>query len=70
MRITKKQIEAMLPGQVIIAKCVDAAEWDSAKRVSHFARKYITRDDGNTYKISQNIRELTVSVELSNNKYR
>lgn len=57
----------MLPGQVLIAKCVGAGEWDSAKRIAHKVKKEYQRKDGNSYIVSQNINELTVTVETTNN---
>lgn len=66
MRITQEQIKLMLPGQVLIAKCISAAEWDSAKRIAHKVKKDFVRADGNTYAVSQNAKELTVQVETSN----
>lgn len=67
MRITQEQIRSMLPGQVLIAKCVGAGEWDSAKRIAHKVKKEYQRKDGNSYIVSQNINELTVTVETTNN---
>lgn len=67
MRITQEQIRSMLPGQTLIAKCVGAGEWDSAKRIAHKVKKEYQREDGNTYIVSQNINELTVTVETTNN---
>lgn len=67
MRITQNQIRAMLPGQVLTAKCVDAAEWESAKRIAQIVKKGYQREDGNAYIVSQSVSELTVSVETTNN---
>lgn len=57
----------MLPGQTLTAKCVDAAEWESAKRTAQKVRSGYTREDGQTYTVTQDVRELTVTVETSNN---
>ena len=67
MRISQEQIKSMLPGQILTAKCVDAAEWESAKRIAHKVRKEHHRKDGNAYIITQSVGELTVSVETTNN---
>ncbi len=56
----------MLPGQILTAKCVDAAEWDSAKRIAHKVKKEHRRDDGEAYVVTQSVGELTVSVETTN----
>lgn len=56
----------MLPGQVLTAKCVDASEWESAKRIAHKVKKEHQREDGNVYIVTQSVGGLTVSVETSN----
>lgn len=56
----------MLPGQVLIAKCVDAAEWDSAKRIAQKVKKEHSREDGNAYVVCQSAKELTVTIETTN----
>lgn len=56
----------MLPGQILTAKCVDAAEWDSAKRIAHKVKKEHRRDDSEAYVVTQSVGELTVSVETTN----
>lgn len=66
MRITQSQIKSMLPGQVLTAKCVNAAEWESAKRIAHMVKSGHQREDGNSYMVSQSVSELTVSVETTN----
>lgn len=66
MRLTKLQIEAMLPGQVLIAKCVNAAEWESAKRIAQRVKKEYLREDGESYIVTQDVKAQTVSVETTN----
>lgn len=65
MRITQEQIKAMLPGQVLTVKCADASEWESSKRIAQKVKKGHQRGDGNSYIVSQNVRELTVTVETT-----
>lgn len=66
MRVTQEQLKSMLPGQILIAKCVDAAEWDSAKRIAQRVKKEFIREDGNYYIVSQSAPALTVTVETTN----
>ena len=67
MRLTKDQLEKMLPGQVLTAKCVNASDWESAKRTAHKVKSECKRTDGQTYMVSQNVNALTVTVETTNN---
>lgn len=66
MRLSKRQLEDMLPGQTLTARCVDAAEWESAKRIAQRVKKECARPDGENYMVSQDARALTVSVETTN----
>lgn len=66
MRVTQEQLRSMLPGQVLVAKCVDAAEWDSAKRIAQKVKKEHQREDGAVYNVTQNVKSLTVTVETTN----
>lgn len=66
MRLRKEQIENMLPGQVLTAKCVSAAEWESAKRIAQRVKKEHQREDGEGYIVSQDVKSQTVSVETTN----
>lgn len=66
MRVTQEQLKSMLPGQILIAKCVDAAEWDSAKRIAQRVKKDYQREDGNVYNVSQDVNALTITVETTN----
>lgn len=66
MRLNKEQIEKMLPGQILTAKCVSAAEWESAKRIAHRVKREFQRPDGAAYFVSQDVNALSVSVETSN----
>lgn len=56
----------MLPGQTLIAKCVDAAEWDSAKRIAQKVKKEHSREDGSTYVVYQSAKDLSVTIEVVN----
>ena len=67
MRLTKEQLEKMLPGQVLTAKCVGTGEWESAKRIAQRVKSEYKRKDGETYTVSQNVNALTVTIETSNN---
>lgn len=69
MRITKAQIEKLLPGQELTAKCVNAAEWESAKRIAQRVRKECVRDDGESYIVSQDVNAQTVTVKVTNNAF-
>lgn len=66
MRVTQEQLKSMLPGQILIAKCVNAAEWDSAKRIAQKVKKEFVREDDNYYIVSQSAPALTVTVETTN----
>lgn len=67
MKISQEQIKNMLPGQVLIAKCESASEWESAKRIA-YKMKAAGRDDGNSYIVKQNAADMTVSIETTNVK--
>ncbi len=66
MRITREQIRALLPGQKLVAKCIDTAEWLSANRIAQYAKKDCPREDGEAYLVSSDSKENTVTVEVTN----
>lgn len=66
MRITQRQIEGLLPGQALTARCESASEWESAKRIAQRVKARGAREDGEQYVVSQSSQELTVTVAVTN----
>lgn len=64
MKVTQEHIKNLIPGQTLMMKCDDAPEWESTKRVAQKVKKGHIREDGYVYRVTQNVRELTVAVTL------
>ena len=64
MKLTKEQIQKMLPGQTIICKCDDIGEFNSTLQIAYKARRNCPREDDCEYKIEQSVGNSEIRISL------